>query len=210
MPVSVPIRIISLIFLFSLVQTQISLATVIDFENLYHNDANISSHGVSYTEDGFTLTKDPDNSFRSYGALNSNFVGSTSLYDSYVGGMTTLKKARGALFSIRSIDLNELNSNQASTITFSGITGLDASFTQSFRLDGLKTTVETFYFNSLFKDLRQVSWFQQSPFHQFDNIVLDVSTVPLPGALPLFATGLIVFGFGAYRRHQKKTLNTSL
>jgi hypothetical protein len=40
-------------------------------------------------------------------------------------------------------------------------------------------------------------------FARTSAFALDIETTPIPGALPLFATGLGMFGFAAYRRKRK-------
>lgn len=184
--------------------TQISSAVVIDFESLYENNNSTNNQGDSYSEDGFTLTK-PDDfyNFMSFGDLSPKFVGSTSLFNNTVGTTTTLTKDDGGFFSIFSIDLNELNFDRVVTVNFTGTTSGGGTVNQSFTLDGIKSTVETFFFNALFTDLTQLSWVQESPYHQFDNIVLDVAAVPVPAALPMMASGLLAFGFVAYRRRKQ-------
>lgn len=111
------------------------------------------------------------------------------------------------LFPFFSIDLNELNGDFQASVEFTGPTSANATVMQLFNLDGIKSTFETFFFNLAFSDVTEVTWVQASNFHQFDNITLDldVSAVPLPAAMPLYATGLIAFGVAAYRRRKQKS-----
>ena len=181
-------------------------SAVIDFESLALINAGLNSQGQTYSEDGFTLDHTGANEFRTFGTLESRFVGSTSLINDSYDGLTTLTRDGGGAFSLVSIDLNELNQDAAVSVEFTGITSANAVVSQTFTLDGIKNTVDSFFFNALFADVVEVSWLQgpndgRQNFHQFDNI--NLSAVPLPAAFPLYATGLLGFGFAAYRKRRK-------
>ncbi len=86
------------------------------------------------------------------------------------------------------------------TVTFTG-TLLDTStVTQSFTTDASFPVLQTFVFGAAFDSVTGVSWIQASPFHQFDNIVVD--QVPEPMTLTLLGAGLA--GLGAMRRRITK------
>ena len=189
------------------VSGQNAIATVIDFESLYINDSSPHSIASGYTEDGFIITGPGDFGFRFFGAMEPNFVGSTSLFNNTLGDTTTFKKIDNSIFSIYSIDLNELRVDGAVSVEFSAITDTNATINQKFDLDGSKATVQTFTFNALFSSIKQLTWDQgTAQLHQFDNLVTEINAVPLPAALPLYAGGLIAFGLTAYRRKRKNAL----
>jgi len=117
----------------------------------------------------------------------------------------TLTNDMGNPFSVQSIDLSELNGDNSADVNFTGQVSGGGTVMQTFTLDGVAFGAETFIFNAIFTNLTSLSWVQISPFHQFDNIVLNeggVSPVPLPAALPLMAAGLGLMGFVGRRKKQ--------
>ena len=76
------------------------------------------------------------------------------------------------------------------------------SVNQTFVLDNVFASAETFLFNAMFTNLVSLSWIQDPNFHTFDNIVVNpVSPVPLPAAVWLFGSALIGFvGLGRRRK----------
>ena len=77
--------------------------------------------------------------------------------------------------------------------------------TQSFTTDSL-STLETFTFNSGFTNLTQVTWSQDYPFHQFDNINVtavpwETDALPVVGSTVLFSLGI----WGKHKLAQRKT-----
>ena len=98
---------------------------------------------------------------------------------------------------------------EVASVLFTGSFMGGAEFFQTFDLDGdLNNTPETFMFNALFTEVDKVFWNQVSPFHQFDNLVINPSVVPsppsavpVPAAVWLFGTALIgLIGFGKRRK----------
>ena len=175
-----------------------ALAVVIDFESLHHADSNISGHGSSYGEDGFTIG---GSILSTFGSLEFRYSGSTAMFENSGGFTNTLTQDNANPFSIHSIDLSELNGSFVASVAFTGLYNGGGSIQQTFTLDGVSFGAETFAFTGLWSNLDQVSWSQAAPFHQFDNIVLNApSAVPVPAAVWLFGTALIgLVGFSKRR-----------
>jgi hypothetical protein len=160
--------------------TSASGQVTIDFQSLQHTDTINANHGATYSEDGFLLDG-PGADYRTYGTLRSEFSGSTALYNDVQNGVTRLTQIGGGTFNLSSINLAELNSPQAASVTFIGTFGLGGTISQTHTLDGVAFGQQTFAFTG-FTGLSQVTWTQVNPFHQFDNIVV---AVPEPGAAML-------------------------
>ncbi|HUU34317.1 MAG TPA: hypothetical protein VMW48_09650, partial [Vicinamibacterales bacterium] len=152
-------------------QTYPGGGTVIDFEVLRHDDAEIVEHGFQYIEDGFVLDNLSANPFATFGTLESRFSGSTALLNDTVNGVTRLTALGGSAFDLVSIDLTELNGSNVANVTFTGYLAGGGTVSQTFTLDGVAFYPETFVFTG-FGNLASVEWTQEDPFHQFDNITI--------------------------------------
>jgi hypothetical protein len=161
----------------ALAETQI---IVIDFEALASSGTSVT-FVASYSEDGFTLV-DPDYAGNdAFGAPQSAttwfYVGpSTALVNNMApgsDGITMLTKDDGGTFDVSSIDLGEVDPESPAPVAvpFTGTRADGSTVTTTFTTDGA-AGFETFTFDG-FTDLVSLSWAQQSPFHQFDNITLD-------------------------------------
>jgi hypothetical protein len=129
---------------------------------------------------------------------------SATLLPNYMGVTIRMSAVGGAPFSLTSMDLADTyNVGQVDAVEFlftfadnttsPGLVTLDAT-------PGLQTAV----FN--LANLISVEWVIPSGGYgaQVDNIVADVSAVPVPAALPLFASALAGLGlFGARRRQRE-------
>ena len=162
----------------------------IDFESLRHDDALNTGHGDLYSEDGFTLTETGSQDFHTFGTLEFRFSGSTSLFSDTIGGTITMTEDDGSEFGLISINLAELNASAVANVTFTGVLPTAGTTSQTFTIDGVAFGQETFFFNPTFAALTSVSWTQASPFHQFDNIVVD-DLIPEPATLSLLGLGLL-------------------
>jgi len=160
---------------------------VIDFEALASGGSS-ATFVASYSEDGFTVV-DPDYSGNdAFGAPQSGttwfYVGpSTALVNNMAigsNGITTLTKDDGGTFDASSIDLGEVDPvNPAPVeVPFTGTRADGSTVTATFTTDGA-AGFETFSFDG-FTDLVSLSWTQQAPFHQFDNIALAVQSADPP------------------------------
>ncbi len=150
--------------------------TTIDFDTL-----DSGPIGGTYTEDGFTLESTAKiGSTGGFSALSvdgGSLTGSTSLASSNNNGTITLTSADDEPFTLESIDLAEGSViSEPYNLTFTGTKSDGSTVEQTFAIDGDLTGAQTFDFSDDFTDLVSVSWVQASPFHQFDSIVISVTT----------------------------------
>ncbi|TWT57416.1 PEP-CTERM motif protein [Thalassoglobus neptunius] len=189
---------------------------VLDFEQLEHVDAFVDvPPGLTYSEDGYTLTTPGLGGFASFGTLDSRFTGSTSLIINSLPNPLDLQDPRnsailtrdgGGSFALRSIDLAELNFHLSTTVTFVATKSGGGTATQSFTIDGIGFAAETFFFSTEFESITSVTWRQEGNFHQFDNIVVGPAgpIVPEPSTMLLFSSGLIGLAFSRRRLSSAK------
>ena len=147
-----------------------------------------------YIEDGFQLDylgDRPNDGFYSLGTLDDRYTGSTALFNNTPIDDTQFSKVGGGTFDLYSIDLAKLDGPSFGDVTFTR----DGGHSQTFTSDGLSIT-ETFLFDANFLGSSAVTWTQSLSaldFHQFDNINVDVSPVPIPAAAFMFAPALLGF-----------------
>jgi hypothetical protein len=175
-------------------------ATTITFNSLEHTGSNYQSM-ATYQEGGFNL--DAHGSFASAEQGTTGwYFGSASLFNNAMGGTTTLTKIGGGTFSFDSIDLAPVSTTYSTgaTVSFTGQVHGGGTVNQAFTLSN-GYAFSTFSFSG-FNNLDSVSWVQASPFHQFDNLVLDQSSnVPEPASLALI--GLAAAAMGLARRKSR-------
>jgi hypothetical protein len=170
-------------------------AAILDFEDLVHHDSLVVDHGPVYTHEGYVLTNTATEeesgfppSFASFGTLLPEFTGSTALFNDNFNGTTVLTRTENQAFQLRSISLAELAASEPFSVVFSGLTAGGVLVTETVELDGA-FGMQTFAFGSEFRDLVSVSWDQTAPYHQFDNI--NVNVIPEPHSLLLLGSGLL-------------------
>jgi hypothetical protein len=171
-------------------------ATVIDFNGV---TGNSGFYGSTYQEEGFQLAATLLYTIRPND--QNRYTGTTSFYNGNANGITIVTKVGGGAFSFDSIDLDGFN-NQAAAVTFIG-TLLNNSTTSLTFTTNATYGLQTFAFTSAFDNVKSVSWTQASPFHSFDNIVVNATAVPEPTTVALLGLGLL--GFAASRRKVGKT-----
>ena len=178
-------------------------AVTIDFESL------IPYETVSgYSQDGYIISTNHPNGFRNIGPSTSlNYTGSSTLTPIQTGSTTSLTRINSETFDLNSIDLAELldspAGNSPTSVVFTGIYQGGGSASYTANLD-LNFGLETFDFGSLFHNVVSVSWKQGNPFHQFDNIVIDETSVTIsaPATLALLGLGFVGTGLAQYKRKE--------
>lgn len=196
----------SLILVISVTIPAISQASLIDFEELSNPD-ELRGLGSSYSSQGFIFSYTPapgepyPASLQIVGTAWKYNTGTTSIHANSPGALTTLKREDQQGFSLLAIDLAELNDPGVTSVTFAGMKIGGQTVIQKFFLDGL-TGFESFVFSSDFTNLSEVSWKQGGYFpvppHMYDNVVVTVNSVPLPGTASLVLAGLAIVA------HQRK------
>jgi hypothetical protein len=176
--------------------TAYAQAAIIDFNGLSGCGNGFCVRGSLYVEDGFKL-EGVDNSI-----LNSyHLTANPSFLNSTIDAETRLTQIGGGAFSLVSIDLDTLQTNLPVSVTFTGSLAGGGLVSQSFTTDSAAgTTFETFNFGTNFSNVIQVDWTQISPFHKFDNIVVNQAPVPLPGGLWLLVSGLAGLVVAGWRK----------
>lgn len=183
--------------LLSLASMSAANATTITFDSLEQSGTGHQFPGATYTEQGFLL--DSHGEFVSAQQQTTDwYAGSASLFNNGPEATTTLTKVGGGTFALNGISLAPVSSFHGpnATVSFTGNVNGGGTVFQSFVV-GSALAFSNFSFSG-FNNLDSVSWVQASPYHQFDNIVLDSGTVPEPASLALF--GLALAGFAVARR----------
>ena len=145
----------------------------------------------------------PDGSVAGY-----NYTGSVALFSGGDGSTVTLARQDGNPFTLNAIDIANLQPSTAGvSVLFSGNLQGGGTVTQSFT-HGANDSLETVTFDSSWTNLASVTFNQNSPYNQFDNIVLDggapaATTTPEPGMMALFGA-MAVTGAGFLRRRRRK------
>jgi hypothetical protein len=175
-------------------------AITLGFDSVTTTSNTFVAVGPSYSEQGFTLIDNsgfapPSVPLATWGASSAGYTGSQSLFNNGIDQTTTLTKDGGGVFSLNSIDLSELFNNGLGSVTVSFLGYLlgGGTVTQSFTTDGV-FGAETFTFDSTFASVASVTWRQDAPFHQFDNIVVDATFVNAAVPEPSSVLGLLSFG----------------
>ncbi|TNF36943.1 MAG: hypothetical protein EP315_03485 [Gammaproteobacteria bacterium] len=165
-----------------------------------------SEYLTTYIEDG---VKVKGSFVHTHGGLEGNPYNETPFVQYQPWAFFNVRMVDGSLFNMRSIDLAELNMEQAgpTTVTFIGLRPGSDDVSVSFTIDGLISgsagDFQTFYFGEAFSGLSYV-YIADAPkdmirTYSIDNI--HVSAVPVPAAAWLFLSGLVAM-FKLSRRHR--------
>ncbi len=171
-------------------------AVIIDFDSLeVANSALNKIKAGSYSEDGFTFTGSP----MYYVGQNrpGPYAGSAGLHLRGSNAVISLVDSASAVFSIESIGLSVLRNGFVSPeVTFTGSILGGGTTTQTFQ--PLSFGFTDFFFDASFKNLTSLSWNQGTNgrnAHQFDNLRVNITSVPEPTSLALLGLGLAGVGF---------------
>ncbi len=186
-------------------------AVIIDFEPLAHDGDNVV-HVTTYEEDGFRITSsiDPileDMAFSVWGSAAPDYNGSTALFNTYIGSVTTLTRIDGGTFDFTGMLLGPLIADLAGSVTFIGRTTAGITVSQAFDF-GPALEPRQVWFGTEFSDLASVSWEQESATqaHQFDDIRLnEQAPIPEPRTTAMVLGGLgLVSLMSMRRRHTRR------
>jgi hypothetical protein len=169
--------------------------TVIDFEALTMNNGFVNYVGNQYDEDGFRLSKDPNEPFEFavFGTQEGRWPGSTALFNDTVGGISILSEANGATFNLVSMKLANLNGPGTVQVSFTGFLSGGGTNVEVFQVNdtGFPLVLQEVTFAGM-TDVTRVEWSQDGPFHQFDDITIgggcypDCDTTTGQGVLDIF------------------------
>jgi hypothetical protein len=165
-------------------------ATILTFDSLAQGSDN-TTIGSTYVEGGYELVDTTAGfGFASWGSSSDYYTGSASIYNADDAGITVLTAANGSQFNLISMDLAQLYPvwGMGGTVTFTGTKDDGAIVTETFTLADSQTGALTFAFSSDFTNLTSVSWANDAPYQQFDNIAL--ASVPEPSGVLMMAGGL--------------------
>ena len=186
-------------------------AVVIDFESLACSGTSAQAFAGPYLANGFAFASSVNNpsTFANWCTGNSNFAGSTAMFQNFSGATTTLTKVGGGAFALNSIKLANVgfNTGVGQSITFTGWLANSTQIFQTFVLasnSGTAPVLTQFQFNSAFQDVVAVSWAQASPFHQFDDVSLNLTAVPEPMTAGLLASGLVAMAGAQLVRRRRR------
>lgn len=177
-------------------------AVVMDFNQL--TGSGLQSRGYHYEEDGFQLDTTGSQGFYSIHSNDYRYDGSVGFFNDTIDGITRLTKIGGGLFSLDSIDMDSLNGGYQVTVNFIGTLLNGSTVSTSFRTNAANN-LQTFDFGTSFDNVTSVAWTQASPYHSFDNIVVNAAQVPEPGTVAMLGLGLL--GVFASRRKSEKSKN---
>ena len=192
----------------TLVLSTTANATILDFES-YTDIGGL--HYSSLSEDGYTVSYGNSKRFSGWGTNDPSKNGNV-IVDAPFFEKIRLVKDDGGLFSANSIDLGSASFTDVFELVFTGVNENNQTILQTFTLSELSNpflgmTMVTFNFNN-FTGLKELSWFGTNYPNEygFDNINLTeyvsapVSSVPVPMAFWLFASGLPLLTFKAKRK----------
>lgn len=173
---------------------------ILDFNELIESSNTFV--GNTYEKDGFRLTASGQGLYVR-GDSSPSYTGTPNLYSNEIGGSIELTLINGGLFTLLAIDLDTIFETDISVITFVTNNGDEEVFTTGEDQGNLQRHA----FGLEFDEITSVTWYQDEPFHQFDNLELTKepfpsAVVPVPAAVWLFGSGLLGL-VGIARRKNK-------
>ena len=167
---------------------------VLDFNSLQRGPTQVYTRlGYTHIENGFILSDTDRN--QGIGFFHTNeapYTGSVALMELTSDGIISLSRTNGGLFDFFGIDLAGNDPwPTAPVVTFEGYRGRDVILRTNFAHSGL-TRLERFVAHG-FTGLTEVRWQNTWPGHQFDNIVLAVSSNAPPPRLLVWRVDTTAF-----------------
>ncbi len=163
-----------------LVGVGLASAQTIDFQDRECSGTGSVAQGNVVQEDGYSITKREGESFAFtvFCTGSTRYPGSTALYNNTVNGLIKVTKDDGGSFAAVEIKAVALNGPAFVTLNFTGTKAGGGTVLHQVTTDGRGPTggLETFAFPNTFTDLVSLEWTQQSPFHQFDDLVLSAGS----------------------------------
>lgn len=178
---------------------------VVDFESLATTTPG-KEVASGFQEDGFVFTSNIDpglasNAFSVWEAGNEDKIGaSTALFSSYEAVTVTFGRGDNTPFTLETMELGPVSHLFLDgSLTFQGVKSNSQTVSRTFTLSG------AFAFTLLdfgadpqnggsFDDLVSVSFRNDFPAYQFDNIQAEVAAVPEPSTALLAVAGLAMLG----------------
>lgn len=185
------------VLLFTLT-TSISMAVVIDFEDLSSPGSDSVSIGTEYEKDGFVFTainsgvgEPPPIEFFYLEQDHHCFKGSTGIYLASCGNLTKLTRKENGLFDIDSIDLAFGVFNDDPLIETRTFKAKKSENQYVYHTVWLDTQIHfsaftTFHFPESFQEIYSLEWVQGGFWDTFDNVTV---AVPEPATMSLLALG---------------------
>lgn len=151
-------------------------AEVLDFQALECPGTGSVAVGNVVEEDGFRITKREGEAFQFtvFCTQATRYPGSTALYNNTVNGLIKVARIDGGAFDATEIKVVALNGPAVVPVNFLATKTNGDQVRHAIQTDGRGPNggLETFALPNTFTDLVSLEWTQQSPFHQFDDLVV--------------------------------------
>lgn len=173
--------------LFMLSMDGIAVASLLNFDDLLVDDDQ--THSLEkYSNDGFVLSNS-SGEFIYYGKNMYSFYEKGALLPYWTPSITKVAKESGALFTLNSIDLKIHSSSGAVNLLAWDADGERVGLVT--HSQNVSDGWQTITFGDEFKHIAYMTISQDGTHWYLDNLNLDATTVPIPGAVWLFGFGLM-------------------